>query len=349
MYSIGSFGTDDGMSAFGSQFGLRSLGVAPPTASFARFSLSAFRPRITSTSSSFGCMGCCSTCWAGACAAAAAALAPSFIPTEASTPPMPPSSPLSDRDFWSFSRLPGVTGAVTAENPSSAATAADSPPTAAASSPTLASPAAAAAVNCSCCSRCLLRSLGVGVALLDRTFPAEGSIDRPLLNIDPALRELAVDAALIDEMPETELAASDSASLMLDLMLPSDMRADAEGWAEAGWGVADTDRTALSTLAFHEAMRRTSFASNGWMRRKNRVYFLSRRTSIVSRTLFPFLMTSRMHLKVWSSFRAPRVAVSVATSSTSARSISRLPINSHSTILACHSSSVSSSASSFIS
>ena len=73
--------------------------------------------------------------------------------------------------------------------------------------------------------------------------------------------------------------------------------------------------------------------------RNMRVYFLSRRTSIDSRTLLHFLITSRRPRKVVSSFSAPRVAVSIATSSTSARRKSRLPMNSNRTARRSHSAS----------
>ena len=147
-----------------------------------------------------------------------------------------------------------------------------------------------------------LRRAGVGVARRPRTFPAAGNNCRPRENILPRpLRPLWLELSVVIDctLPES-LSVSDSST--------------------SPFGESATCPTAFSTLTFQALSLATSFASDHWINRKKRVYLLSRLTNIPSKTLLHFLITSRKPLKVVSSFKAPRVAVSTATSSTRLRS-----------------------------
>mmetsp|Transcript_27697 Transcript_27697/g.65036 ORF Transcript_27697/g.65036 Transcript_27697/m.65036 type:complete len:208 (+) Transcript_27697:3782-4405(+) len=101
-----------------------------------------------------------------------------------------------------------------------------------------------------------------------------------------------------------------------------------------------TAPTARSTFSFQLLIRSMSRESKGWGSRKKRVYRRSLRTSISSSTLLHFFITSRSPLKVVSSLRAPRVAVSTATSSTNASKKSMFPMKSQSTFRPANSSSL---------
>mmetsp|Transcript_3800 Transcript_3800/g.9065 ORF Transcript_3800/g.9065 Transcript_3800/m.9065 type:complete len:280 (-) Transcript_3800:787-1626(-) len=170
---------------------------------------------------------------------------------------------------------------------------------------------------------CRFRSLGVGVALRDLTRPATGSNCRPR----EIPREMTLPLLLL--VPLAMLETSLSESEFFALLLAS--------WLAL---LSVTAPTARSTFSFHALIRSMSRVFMGCGSRKKSVYRRSLRSSISSNTLLHFLITSLNPLKVVSSLRAPRVAVSTATSSTNASKKSIFPIKSHRMVLPANSSSL---------
>mmetsp|Transcript_6989 Transcript_6989/g.16131 ORF Transcript_6989/g.16131 Transcript_6989/m.16131 type:complete len:662 (-) Transcript_6989:682-2667(-) len=325
MYSVGSFGTALGISALGvklDRISSRTLALGSPDPDVPAASLALIcsdrRPRMTSRSSSLGFMG--RTAPAGAasdeadeepepllpCMSAMAGGTPA--PTAAAAGPGPVS-----RLSCSRARLSAVMGTVSLLYPSSPAV---SPPPRPPPKPD----------TSDADDDLLLLSLGVGVARRALTLPAVGRSSRPLLSTADTL-----DRADDVETPDTSLPDSLTSSPPPPLLRYRDALLDASS------SPLVTPPSALSTLAFQCPILLSILASPADTIRNMRVYFRSLRTSIPSRTLLHFLMTSRRPRKVVSSLSAPRVAVSMATSSTSARRKSRLPKNSKRTLRRSHS------------
>mmetsp|Transcript_22049 Transcript_22049/g.21193 ORF Transcript_22049/g.21193 Transcript_22049/m.21193 type:complete len:331 (+) Transcript_22049:55-1047(+) len=330
MYSTGNLGTAEGMSALGNQLGLISEGCVIPSFCFINFSVC--NPRMTSTNSS---LGCNTICGVAVFVIGGVLLLISVVDVGVATV-------VAEVDLVSFNaccnlaKFLVVTGAVTAENPSSAEnvvgallllllvvllllaalllllllwlTEKEGDPI----------------MN-------LVRKEGVGVARRALILPAPGNKLRPLLrlNIPPApplLLPLDWCLCLLESVDTAEIVEK---VLLLAVSLPA---SDVVSEAAAPLAVVGvvccpsvTSPTASSTRLFHAL---NFFKSScGCINLKNKVYFRSLLTNIVSNTLLHFLMTSLKLLNVTSSFNAPLVAVSVATSSTSANNYNYITLH----------------------